>query len=75
MYKFPRYICKVCGKNTASRKPQDGDGSIVFPRKHNGPDGKLCGGVFMDSDWVDHPAVFNKVKGTVKGYFKYTRKR
>lgn len=36
-----RYRCRVCGKITAGRRPraswEQGDGSLMLPRRHNAP--------------------------------------
>lgn len=58
--KVTRYKCVVCGKVTAGRLPvnqgrhrERGDGSFYFPRRHAGPDGETCEGVFDEAVPVD----------------------
>ncbi len=53
-----RFKCVVCGKLTAGRIPGYGgrcmgDTSFRYPRRHKGPDGKMCPGVRREAEWVD----------------------
>lgn len=55
-----RFRCIVCGRMTAGRVPVDphnhrrrGDGTVRYPRRHNGPDGELCPGCYEEAEWVD----------------------
>jgi len=55
-----RYKCVVCGKVTAGRLPQNpsrhreaGDGTLMYPRRHKGKDGKPCPGNIEHAEWVE----------------------
>ena len=43
-----RVVCRVCGRDYAARVPRGGDGSIVMPRSHDGPEGEPCDGMFEE---------------------------
>lgn len=62
-----RFRCDECGKLTAGRIGREGglrgDRSGRYPRRHNGPGGKVCPGVFMEAVWVDVP---RKTEGELK---------
>lgn len=59
MTRTTRFKCVVCGKLTAGKMPPPGKGwgpadtSARYPRRHNGPDGKVCEGVYQEAEWVD----------------------
>jgi hypothetical protein len=54
-----RFRCDECGKLTAGRIGREGglrgDRSGRYPRRHNGPGGNVCPGVFREAVWVDVP--------------------
>lgn len=54
-----RFRCDECGKETAGRIGREGglrgDRSGRYPRRHNGPGGNVCPGVFREAVWVDVP--------------------
>lgn len=47
-----RWKCRGCGKLTAGRLPKGGDGSFMYPRRHDGPDGQPCDGNIDEADPV-----------------------
>jgi integrase/recombinase XerC len=54
-----KFRCAACGKVTSGRLPRDGsypgDGSVFFPRRHAGPDGKPCLGNRQAAEWITVP--------------------
>jgi len=64
-----KYKCRRCGKISAGRKPVGGDGTFMFPRKHqlSGNVG-LCPGVFEEADPVNNQSILpslNKKPGEI----------
>ena len=54
--KILRYKCAVCGKISGGRIPKNGDGTLVFPRKHynqNDTSGDYCKGCYEEAEWVE----------------------
>ena len=51
-----RFKCVECGKLSTGRLPRDGrhvgDGTVRYPRRHKGPDGKPCPGNIEEAEWV-----------------------
>lgn len=49
-----RYLCAHCGKPTAGRKPRGGDGSLMYPRRHDDKrTGKPCYGNIIEAQSVE----------------------
>lgn len=48
-----RFRCVVCGKLTDGRLPKGGDGSVYYPRRHNGKDGEPCPGNLQEAEWIE----------------------
>ncbi len=46
------FKCGVCGKLTAGKVPKNGDGTLIFPRRHR-VKGILCKGIFIAAEWID----------------------
>ncbi len=42
------YKCIVCGKLTPGRKPKNGDGTFMYPRRHGN-----CTGNLLEAEWID----------------------
>lgn len=51
-----RFVCVVCGKDTAGRMPREGgaggDTSERRPRYHKLADGRVCDGNYYLAEWV-----------------------
>ena len=52
------FVCASCGKETAGRLPRAngrtlGDGTVRYPRRHKGPDGRPCPGNILEAAWRD----------------------
>jgi integrase/recombinase XerC len=51
-----KFRCAACGKVTSGQLPRDGsypgDGTVYFPRRHDGPDGKPCPGNTQEAEWI-----------------------
>ena len=48
--KLPRGICKVCGKETALRRPTGCWLDDLYPRRHFNREGRMCDGCVMKTE-------------------------
>ena len=67
--KITKFQCVVCGKITSGRVPMNyrnhherGDGSMRYPRRHKGADGKDCEGNIEEAIWIDIEIPLDKNK-------------
>ena len=70
-----RYKCTACGKVTAGRVPKLGDGTAVYPRRHNSGIMKPCPGIYTEAIWVRVEDPKDKKMTRIKNTKKSTEKK
>jgi len=52
-----RFRCAGCGKETAGRLLEGGDGSFYYPRRHQNVPGEVCPGCYQEAEPLKAPEI------------------